>query len=266
MLVNLNIKQWSARKYDRKVSNEVSQNHAAQDAGRFNKILIAGEALKKIAKVGNSARTFHYAQTLPWGDNGDRILPSENFMNYAAEMAKFKSEFEALVSEFVSTYPSLKEDARARLNTLFDEADYPPQEFISKKFGLSFSYMPIADVNDFRVAISQEETDRIKLEIQAALDSRVKNAQEEMLKRIRIAVGNMAEALLVPDKVFRDSLVGNIEELVEVTPLLNFTKNEQIEKAVQMMKPLCVDPNQLRKDSAYRKEIADKARKISKLI
>ena len=126
--------------------------------------------------------------------------------------------------------------------------------------------MPIADVNDFRVAISQEETDRIKLEIQAALDSRVKNAQEEMLKRIRIAVGNMAEALLVPDKVFRDSLVGNIEELVEVTPLLNFTKNEQIEKAVNMMKPLCVDPNQLRKDAAYRKEIADKARRISNLI
>ena len=119
MIVNLAISQWSARKYDRNVSNEVAQNHAATDAGRFNKILIAGEALKQIAKVANSARNFHYQNSLSWSDNGDRILPSENFFNYTSEMLKFKSEFDDLVREFIANYPSLVQDAKLRLNTLF---------------------------------------------------------------------------------------------------------------------------------------------------
>lgn len=266
MIINLSISQWSARKYDRTASAEVATAHAATDAGRFNKILISGDALKKIGKVSNSARTFHYQQTLPWNDNGDRILPSENFFNYTQKMNEFKNEFEALVSDFIAGYDKLMTDARVRLNTLFNESDYPPPALIGKKFRLAFNYMPIADAEDFRVAISEEESERIKSQIEGELKNRVQTANDEMLKRMRTAVLNMAESLEVPDKVFRDSLVGNIEELVEITPLLNFDGNEKINKAVGMLKPLCVDPVQLRKDAAYRKEIADKARKISKLI
>ena len=266
MIVNLAISQWSARKYDRNVSNEVAQNHAATDAGRVNKILIAGEALKQIAKVANSARNFHYQNSLSWSDNGDRILPSENFFNYTSEMLKFKSEFDDLVREFIANYPSLVQDAKLRLNTLFSEADYPPQSLIQQKFKLSYSYMPIADVDDFRVSISEEEVSKIKLQIQSQIDGRINDAQDEMLKRMQVASFNMAEALEVPDKVFRDSLVGNIQELVELIPLLNFNKNSKIDQAVTMLKPLCVDPNQLRKDAIFRKEIAEKARKVSKLI
>ena len=208
----------------------------------------------------------HYAQTLPWDDQGARILPSENFFNYASEMAKFRAEFDGLVGEFISSYPTLVDEAKGRLNTLFSEADYPPQALIQRKFKFAYNFMGISDVEDFRIAISEEEADRIKLEIQATIDGRSANAQDEMMNRLRTATLNMADALEVPDKVFRDSLVGNIEELIELTPLLNFNKNQKIEDAVNMMKPLCVDPNQLRKDAAYRKEIAEKARKISKLI
>ena len=266
MVINLSISQWTARKFDPTASKEVATNHAATDAGRFNKILIAGEALKSIAKVANSARTFHYQNTLPWKDNGERILPSENFFNYASEMAKFRAEFDSLVGEFISNYPMLVDEAKARLNTLFSESDYPAPAIIQKKFKLSYDFDSISEVDDFRVAISEEEADNIRLQIQATIDRRIANAQDEMLNRIRTAVLNMADALEMPDKVFRDSLVGNIEELVELTPILNFNKNQKIDDAVNMMKPLCVDPNQLRKDAAYRKEIAEKARKISKLI
>ena len=67
MLVELTIRQWTARKHDRKVSREVDQGHGAQNAGRFNKQLIAKDALEKIAKKAGAIREFHYAHTLPWG-------------------------------------------------------------------------------------------------------------------------------------------------------------------------------------------------------
>lgn len=100
MLVKLSISQWTARKYDRKVSHEVNSQYGANaDAGRYNKVLIAQEAIKKITKVANEARTFHYYQTLSWSDEGYRMLPAANFMDYSTKMREFRSKFETVVNE-----------------------------------------------------------------------------------------------------------------------------------------------------------------------
>ena len=46
VLVSVNISQWTARKLDREVTDEVNASHGAQkDAGRYNKLLLEKEAL-----------------------------------------------------------------------------------------------------------------------------------------------------------------------------------------------------------------------------
>ena len=50
VLVGIAIHGWQARKYDRKVSLEVAEKHAAtQDAGRFNKHLLPGGGAAYVA-------------------------------------------------------------------------------------------------------------------------------------------------------------------------------------------------------------------------
>lgn len=266
MVVNLNISQWTARKYDAGASREVEQSHNATDAGRFNKILIANEALKKIQKVAGSARTFHYFNTLPWGDNGDRILPTANYFKYVSEISRFKNEFDDLVSDFIREYPSLKDDAKLRLNTLFSESDYPAPNQIERKFDLRISFMPVSEADDLRVNISNEEVSRIKNEIKGELIDRVQNSITEMLTRIREAVSHMTDTLIVPDKIFRDSLVGNVCALIETIPLLNFNNDKHVNEVVDLIRPLCVDPEQLRNNQEFRKEIALKAKFVLNLI
>jgi hypothetical protein len=262
MVVNLNISQWTARKYDAKVSREVEQSHNAQDAGRFNKILIASETLKQIQKIAGSARTFHYFNTLPWGDNGDRILPTKNYFPYITEMGKLKSEFEATVSKFVSQYPDLVQDAKLRLNTMFSETDYPPQNWIDSRFAIRFSFMPVSDSDDLRVNISDTEISRIKAEIQGTILNRVDDAVKEMKSRIREAVGHMADKLSDKDSIFRDSLVNNVCDLIQTIPLLNFNNDPDVNWLVEMIKPLCVDPEVLRNDASFRLEIAQRAKLV----
>ena len=66
MLVRLTISQWSARKYDKSASQEIIVNHHAKpDAGRFNKLLVNQAEIKKIEKIANTARIYHYKVTLP---------------------------------------------------------------------------------------------------------------------------------------------------------------------------------------------------------
>ena len=124
MIVNLTISQWSARKYDAKASKEVEAAHNAREAGRFNKSLLQSDTLKEIGKVANQMRTLHYEKTLPWGDNGDRVLSTEIYFEYITQVGQLTLAFNQAAEQFVSEYTNLKEDAKLRLNTLYREDDY----------------------------------------------------------------------------------------------------------------------------------------------
>jgi len=77
MLCSLSISMWSARKHDPDASQEIAVRHGAQtDAGRYHKVLLPKEALAEIQKIVSDARQEHYFITLPWDDNGYRVLPA----------------------------------------------------------------------------------------------------------------------------------------------------------------------------------------------
>ena len=60
LLVNLSVSTWTARKFDRAISDEIAAQHgAAGDAGRYNKALIQGDSYKALVKCAQAARTAH---------------------------------------------------------------------------------------------------------------------------------------------------------------------------------------------------------------
>ena len=123
ILVTLNITQWTARKFDSKATAKVNKAYKANDAGRFNKLLISKEHLDVIQKIVTEARNFHYDNSMPWGDLGERLLPSTNFFEYTQGLSEIKTRFEDAVRTFCKEYQNMKEEARARLNGLFSEKD-----------------------------------------------------------------------------------------------------------------------------------------------
>lgn len=259
MLINLSISKWSAKKFDKKVTHEIEKAHNATKSGRFNKSLIASEDLKEIQKIANRARTFHYFNTLPWGDNGDRLLSSKNYFKYITELAAIKNEFEIKVGEFVQRYPDLKAEAKIRLNGMFNESDYPDTARIKDKFNIKFTVLPIQDADDFRVALGDEESEKIRNEVKDEVNRRVQRTLYDMVERVREAVSHMAQKLADPEAVFRDSLVDNLANLVDVLPRLNYIDDPQVNKVVNIAKPLCVDVNSLRNQPAFREQTAQKA-------
>lgn len=262
MIVNLSISQWGARKYDKNASREIEQLHNAVDAGRFNKVLIKSDTLEEIQKTAGKARSFHYEATLPWGDNGDRILSTENYFNYLKEISGLKMEFGRLVEQFVQEYKDEIERSRQRLGSLFNEQDYPHPDMIKDKFNLKPLFMPVAEADDFRINISDSMLEAMKNQIGAELNSRVERATNSIIERARETVQKMIDTLSEPGKVFRDSLVGNVEELVETIPMLNFNDDQHVKDVAEMLKSLIVDPTLLRGNDSFRQEINTKAKEI----
>jgi Protein of unknown function (DUF3150) len=262
LLVNLKISQWSGHKYDLNISKKIEKQHNALNAGRFNKNLIADAALKEIQKKANAARTFLYDKTLPWGDNGDRLLPATIYFDFINEFRDFKFQFDNATLEFVKQYPALKEEARNRLNGMFLDDDYPSPSKMETKFNIEVNFMPISNTKDFRLQVDHEEVSNLKTQIELEINSRIRQATKSMWIRLKEAVTHMVDKLSDKDAIFRDSLVLNIRELIELLPRLNFTEDEDINDMLETMKSLLVDPESLRTSRHLRSTKAEEAKAI----
>lgn len=272
MLCSLSISVWSARKHDPEASEEIAQRHGAQaDAGRYHKVLLPKEALAEIQKIVSEARQEHYFMTLPWDDNGYRVLPAAAYMDHTDRIRELSNRFTPAVEALALQFGQLVEEAKGRLGGLFRSEDYPAPDELRSKFSFETKVMPLPDAGDFRVALGDEEKERIKRQITAAVEASLQIASRELWQRLYEAVSHLAERLEAykvteegVEHPFRDSVVTNLVKLADVLPKLNVTADLELERlAAQVRASLLVDPKELRRSQAVRTETANAAAAIA---
>lgn len=264
LLVQLNVSQWTARKYDKRASKEVTTAHgAASAAGRFNKSLLPmNDKLENIHKKTTFIRTKYYDNTLPWGMDGTMMLPTTNYLAFMSDFRKEKGEWESLVQQFLDEYDQMKLDAQRILGSLYDPADYPNVLELRHKFSMDMAVFPVPSA-DFRVSIGSEELSRIQQDV----ERRVKDAEQAALKdvwqRLYDRVKHMAEKLADPKAIFRDSMLENTREICALLPRLNFSDDPNLEAMRQQVEAsLLKHPEALRNDPDLRQDTAAEAKKI----
>jgi hypothetical protein len=261
MLVTLNISQWTARKHDKAVSAEVDQAHGAKDGGRFNKQLIAKEALDPISKIEGAARAYFYKVTHAWGDNGERMLPAALFMEFGQAIGGFRSDFDTKVREFLVRYPQLQQDARVRLGSLYDPADYPAD--IKSKFAFPpVAVMPVATANDFRVKLNDEYVESIKANITSLQQERENDIARQCWARMRTHLTKIIEVCENPKSKIFESLIENPREYLAMLPALNLTKDVELTQRGEELRAILVPADRLKQDKGLKAELAIKAARL----
>ena len=267
MLATLSISQWTARKQDKKVSREVESSHGAHDAGKYNKLLVNKSLLEPLSKLAGQVREYHYFNTLAWADSGARLLPSQLFMDYVGKIRGFKEQFGKLVKQLQADYPSEVATARSRLGTMYDPADYPAAWELSDRFGITVEFMPVPDGKDFRVDVADEMQDELRTSVTQAVAARQADAVKATYTRVQEVVSKIQARLSVHDAVFKDSLIENARDLCIVLSALNITDDPKIVEVQEAIeRHLLVDPESLRRDSVYRRRVADKAQGILAML
>lgn len=264
MLVNLSVSAWTASKKDNRASDSVkAQNSAAAKAGWFNKRLVDPTSLQPISKVEGRIRDFHYKMTLPWGDNGDRVLPGAAYMDYVDGLRTLKNEYESEVLIFCRNYPALVHDARQMLGNMYDPGDYPEVSSISGRFGVTSNFSPVPDAADFRVNVGAEAVEEIRRNITANVEKRLQGATQDCWIRLEEAVRAMHERLSDDKAVFRDSLVENLRVLTHLLPKLNVANDTKLDYVLADVKAwLLIEPDDLRRQKKLRAVTAEKAGNI----
>jgi hypothetical protein len=218
LLITLNISQWVGRKLD--------THKTDAKVGNYNKRLLPGaHELEEIQAHASSLRKFYYENTLPWAHDGARIISSQNYVNFTSEFRARKQAFYSSVGKFLAEYPRLRDQAKIKLGDLFSDSEYPTDDKLLRKFSCEISVFPIPDVNDFRVELGDAEK-KLFLESMARVESQ---ALTECYSRLFEVVKTAADRLQKPDAIFRDSLIGNITELVALLPRLNPIHDPKLE-------------------------------------
>ena len=243
LLVEASISVWTARKLDRTVTDEVIQNKAAQSRGaaRVNKNLLADRPeLERIQKHANAVRTYLYTHTLPWSNSGPRLLPTAEFFAFNQRMMDFQDEFERLVEEFVSVYPTLITAQAMALGAMFDRNEYPSPDGIRRKFSFAFSYMPVPAAGDFRVDVGLEAQQELREQLEKESERRIAAAAQEVKDRLTEHLTRMSDRLTsdIDEKTnelkprrFHASLIEGAYELCGLVRNLNITMDTKLEKA-----------------------------------
>ena len=120
MQVSLRITAWSGRLYDRQASNHVAVHHdAAASAGRYNKCLLPKAAFAALTATVSACRTAHYENTVPWDDQGSRLLTVANYEHYTELMNGFRERMVRERARFIEDYDVNVDQARLDLGKLF---------------------------------------------------------------------------------------------------------------------------------------------------
>jgi len=263
MLAAIHISIWTAVKHDRKVSRDIANQHGAHEsAGCYNKKLLQGaEKLEALRTLAGQIRQDFYKITLPWSDEGLRLLPAHFYFELTGKMREFDQVFAQQVEEFLAVYPSYIEQVRPELNRLFHEEDYPSVEKLRTKFALKLEVLPIPSGDDFRVTLSEEEQARVAREIDANVRQSLQRGTEDLWTRLKGVVTHLVDRLNDPESRFHSSLVTNVFDLVDLLPRLNVGQDEELNRfANDIRSRLCTfTAKELKKNDILRVATANDA-------
>lgn len=274
LLVSFHCSRWGLRKRETEESRKIETNHGT-DHGVYSvsKSLMASSAMKQINATYNRAKQTHNTLTLPWDNNGQNIITTRAYTEYAKLMQECKMRFDNAVHEFCfENLDDLIKAEEVRQGNSFNKDDYPTAKEIHACFGFKVDVDELSHGDDIRVDVSNAERKAIAENINRRSKERIDVAIKSIFKRIADVTEKMHEKLSEYKKKdsggkgtgFHDSLVSNVLELADILPELNITNDPKInELHKQLHADLCQNSAiMLKNRDDLRGDTARKAKKI----
>ena len=206
-------------------------------------------ALRAASKVRHAAVSHWKSNSLPYPENGVRLLPRADLPAFERRMAELQTELSEAAADVDAHRGELVNRARRRLGDLFDPADYPPS--LAPLFGLSWD-LPAVEPPDYLRRLSprlyQQECDRVRQRFERAVEL----AEQAFAAELAALVEHLRERLTGGEgggpRVFRDSAVENLSEFFERFRRLSVGGNEELSAVVAEAEGLMrgVEPADLR--------------------
>ena len=267
--VRLSRRMYNPYKYDKTATEAAENSTGTHRAGRFTKRLLRNcVELKKTQSAYNDLYAYVVDNTLPWMDDGVRVLPNANYMEFVAEVGNLRRRAAACLKVLYDAWDQRVMEDQKILGGLWCASDYLSKDEMLGKWGVQLTFAPVPCSEDFR--IDMDETDK------QALDEAVREVQDQagdyLLKEILKPVAAMAEKLAVPigteGSIFRDTLVSNLKDVCKRARKLNINGDSRVASVISDIEAAVsvVTPDSLRQSTAARQATGSAMKAVEKKI
>jgi len=276
MKITLNRRKLNRNAIDKDISIEVKDMKGVTENGalRVNKSLFSKQATDTYMKLYNEASKYYYRCTTPWDNNGWRLLSVDMFEEFTKRFKKFTMDYRSAVVDFINQVESHVEEAKGILGSAFKIEDYKfisangsvDRQMLEDCFELSLEFDVITAGEDIRCELTEADRDAIAEQVNKASLAKFARTQEAIAKQLVDCIGALHERLSGSDNVFRDTLIGNLEDLCDLVPRMNIAGDEAMNKLAQDAKrDLCSwDPQTLRTNEEVREAVSKRADNLLK--
>lgn len=238
---------WNPKKRHMAETREENRRHNLSNDAEVYVRVTKHEALLSAQTLKGKIYNEHKRLTLPSPQEGMRIVPIGREFEHSGNLKVLNNQFRTEIDNFIKDYDAVIEDAKGRLNGLFDNSMFPPKEVLSTKFSNTIKYMSCPFDGDWGKWLN--ETAQLG---QFELQERLCEAARHLIK---VCEGN--------GRLY-SSVLENLEDICELAGDLNLLEDPIIAKAAKELAPIATDYSVevLRDNESLRKDTARRANQI----
>ena len=273
LTVRLSRKKPNRNALDKAMSTELQELKGITDktALRVNKSLFPREASQVYQDVITEAGKYFYKNTTPWDDKGWRLLSIEMYKDFTKTMKGYTRRFREAAQGFIDQVDANIEKMKPVLEKAFNIEDYHKfvsattglvdTERVSDMFSLEVEYGTVADGDDLRASLTEDDREVISAHITKKNNEKFAKSQEHIAQSLLDHVAKIHERLSDKDNTFRDSLIKNLNDLCDLVPRMNIADDEDLNQmAAEAKRKLCHwKPSEIRDSTSIRSDVANEA-------
>lgn len=230
-----------------------------------------GNLVYQYQAVGNEMYCYHVKSTLPFGDNGDRLLPNAAYFDYTTEMQNFISKTDHLKAQILAQWPVLVHtDMNVRNARLTAQGkpptakveDYPTLQQMESRLYVNWYPEPVMTSGDFRFALPPDMLAKVDEQICALVADAGRELYVRMLKPVSAFIGKLNTFTGDKGQRWHDSFIDNLNGLSKELPKLNVNDDPVVTSLLQqidaIVKPYAFQPDALKEDEFARSQVKAK--------
>lgn len=258
ILVSVKISQWggSRKDVDATMAIATAMGNNQEDA-RVIKDLIPRKHRQGIKTAEGKVRQVVHYYTLPWTDDGFRVLPCEMYGDFHMKFMEAKMDWDKAVQEFVEEIPAIYAEAPKRLGKMFKANEMPSQQEVARKFQCMLRHKPIPKGEDYRITMSEQVMSTIRQEAEDAVVQASKNATLNCYLRLQGVIEQLIDGLerqgVKKDggkraQFFKRSTVDAVTNLVCIMDGLNVNDDPELTQIISEVRDMTIWTTEMIKD------------------
>ena len=261
----------------RKTLSPDQKAQAAESFGAEGQFLSAGKKLldtrdehfQAVTALRHRIGSYWKSMSLPYPEPGLRLIRQEDIAPFNEHMGRFQESLDLAVAELDQHLETLKADARSRLGSLYNPADYPNS--LLGLFSVNWEF-PSVQPPDYLRQLNPQLYAQEQQRMTARFEEAVKLAEEAFTSELAKLIEHLTERLSAgadgTKKVFRDSAISNLTEFFGRFKTLNIRSNAELDRLVETAQQVVqgITPDNVRNSDQLRQQVVTQLAGVQSIL